>query len=122
VTDAATVNAWLKRDTGSDCDFTDFMAEPVNIVLAEGDGGALFKWLWPGVYEVHVAFEQRGREVIELSHRMLDWMRSNAGATMFVAKVPVAARHVIAFTRRMGWRSQGFAELAHGRCELFIGE
>jgi hypothetical protein len=119
--DTATVNAWLKRDSGEDADFGPFLANPMNVCLAEGDGGALFVWRGPGIYEVHVAFEHRGREVIEISRRMLAWMRAN-GAWVFWAAVPVESRHVIMFTRLMGWESQGFADLPHGRCELFVGE
>jgi hypothetical protein len=124
VTNTATVNGWLKRDTGEEANFGAFMADPLNVVLAEGNGGAMFVWRGPGIYEVHVAFEQRGRDVIELSHRMLDWMRTNMRAWVFWAAVPVTpeSRRVIMFTRLMGWQSQGFAELPHGTCELFVGE
>lgn len=121
VADTATVNAWLKRDTGKESDFGPFLENEMNVCLAEGDGGAFFVWRGPGIYEVHVAFEQRGREVIELSHRMLEYMRER-GAETFWAAVPVKSRHVVMFTRLMGWKSRGFAEFPHGRCELFIGE
>jgi hypothetical protein len=52
---------------------------------------------------------------------MLDIMRKN-GAELFWAAVPIESRHVIMFTRLMGWKSKGIADLAHGTCELFIGE
>jgi hypothetical protein len=94
----------------------------MNAFLACGEGGAMFVWRGPGIYEVHVMFEQRGREVIRLSHQMLDTMRKDCGAKLFWAAVPVESRHVIMFTRLMGWKSQGPADLSHGRCELFIGE
>ena len=93
----------------------------MNVCLIEGEGGALFVWRGPGIYEVHVFFEQRGREVLDLSRRMLAHMRSN-GARLFWAAVPVESRHVIMFTRLMGWKSQGVEQLAHGWCELFLGE
>jgi hypothetical protein len=53
---------------------------------------------------------------------MLEIMRRDYGAETFWAAVPVESRHVIMFTRLMGWKSRGFAELPQGRCELFIGE
>jgi hypothetical protein len=93
----------------------------MNVCLAEGEGCAMFVWRGPGIFEVHVGFEQRGREVIELSHRMLAYMRAR-GAKLFWAAVPVESRHVIIFTRLMGWKSQGLEDLPHGWCELFIGE
>jgi hypothetical protein len=56
--------------------------------LIEGEGGALFVWRGPGIYEVHVFFEQRGKDVLALSHRMLDWMRVNQDAKRFWAAIP----------------------------------
>jgi hypothetical protein len=94
----------------------------MNVFLACGEGGAMFVWRGPGIYEVHVMFEQRGREVLKLSRRMLKIMRRAWKAKLFWAAVPVESRHVIMFTRLMGWKSQGLAGLSHGRCELFIGE
>lgn len=122
MTDPAIARRWLERDTGKTADFSGFFSDPRNICLAEGDGGAFFLWRAPGLYEVHVAFVQRGREVLKLSHRMLDTMRREHGATKFMAAVPVTSRRVLMFTRLMGWKSQGFDELPHGRCEIFIGE
>jgi hypothetical protein len=121
VEDAEQVNEWFWRDSGKRGDFTPFLADRMNVCLIEGEGGAMFVWRGPGIYEVHVMFEQRGREVIKLSHRMLGYMRKRGGK-LFWAAVPIESRHVIMFTRLMGWKSQGLADLSHGTCELFIGE
>jgi hypothetical protein len=120
--DAKLLAGWLKRDSGETGDFTGFLANPLNACLIEGDGGAFFVWHGPGIYECHVAFEQRGREVLNLSHRMLQHMRETHGARLFWAAVPIESRHVIMFTRLLGWKSQGVEELSHGYCELFLGE
>lgn len=100
--------------------------DPMSAILLEGPGGAIFVWRGPGIFEVHVFFSQRGREVIELSHRFLAHMRETRGAKMFWAAVPwdtsAHSRKVRLFTRLMGWKSQGRANLAHGFCELFTGE
>ncbi len=119
--DAEQVNEWVRRDNGEDADFTEFLSNPLNVCLLEGEGGALFAWRGPDIYEVHVFFEQRGREVLDLSHRMLAWMRER-GATMFWAAVPVESRKVLMFTRLMGWKSKGVLEFPHGYCEVFVGE
>jgi hypothetical protein len=119
--DVEQINDWVWRDSGKRPDFTDFIADRMNVCLLSGNGGALFVWRGPGIYEVHVFFEQRGKEVIRLSREMLDWMRDH-GAKLFWAAVPVESRRVVMFTRLMGWKSQGVETLAHGRCELFIGE
>ena len=123
VADAERINEWIWRDSGKrhpalEC----LLSDPMNVVLIEGEGGAIFMWRGPGIYEVHVFFEQRGREAIRLSHRMLEWMRENRKAKLFWAAVPVESRHVIMFTRLMGWKSQGVELLSHGYCELFLGE
>ena len=116
--DKAMVERWLLRDEGKAVDFSGFFAQPNNVCLIEGDGGALFGWHSPGIYEVHVAFEQRGKDVIALSHRMLDYMRETHGALLFWSYVPVERRRVVMFTRLMGWKSRGRT----GANELFISE
>ncbi|MDB5584316.1 MAG: hypothetical protein JWR80_9492 [Bradyrhizobium sp.] len=126
VEDAERINDWVWRDSGVKPDFTQFLSDRMNVALLEGEGGALFVWRGPAIYEVHVFFEQRGKEVIRLSRAMLRHMRSEYGATLFWAAVPYdetkLSRKVRLFTRLMGWKSQGHADLSHGRCELFTGE
>ncbi len=117
--DLDAVNGWVERDAQQGVDFSEFLASDLNVCLIEGEGGALFAWRGPGIYEVHVFFEQRGRQVLSLSHRMLDYMRASFGAWLFWAAVPVDARRVIMFTRLMGWKSQGQATFPHGPCEVF---
>jgi hypothetical protein len=120
VEDADRINDWIWRDSGRRPDFTPFLTNRLNVALLCGEGGALFVWRGPGVFEVHVFFEQRGAEVIRLSRQMLEIMRGNFGAKMFWAAVPVGSRHVVMFTRLMGWKSQGTAELEQGPCEIFM--
>lgn len=122
--DVERINDWVWRDSGHRPDFTQFLSDRNNVALIEGEGGALFVWRGPGIYEVHVFFEQRGKAVLELSHRMLGWMREHMGATLFWAAVPTAreSRHVRLFTRLMGWKPVGFSDQPHGHCQLFIGE
>lgn len=122
VEDAEKINDWVWRDSGVRPNFEPFLADRQNVALIEGEGGALFVWRGPGIYEVHVFFEQRGKEVLKLSRRMLAWMRENTSANLFWAAVPVESRNVIMFTRLMGWKSKGVEQLSHGWCELFIGE
>jgi hypothetical protein len=93
VEDAQRINDWVWRDSGNRPDFTAFLSDRLNVCLIEGEGGALFVWRGPGIYEVHVFFEQRGKEVIRLSRQMLDYMREN-GARLFWAAVPtITQRH-----------------------------
>jgi len=120
--DAERISEWVWRDSGNKADFSGFLSDRNNVCLIEGEGGALFVWRGPGIFEVHVFFEQRGREVLKLSREMLDVMRAEHGGKLFWAAVPTESRHVIMFTRLMGWKSQGFGDFPQGRCELFTGE
>ncbi len=119
--DVEQINKWVQRDSGREVDFTEFLSNPMNVCLIAGEGGALFVWRGPGVYEVHVFFSQRGSEVIRLSKEMLEIMRRE-GARLFWAAVPIESRRVIMFTRLMGWKSCGVADLPHGYCEIFASE
>ena len=119
--DVADINRWVERDCGEAVDFTEFLSNPLNVCLLSGEGGAMFVWRGPGIYEAHCFFEQRGREVLDLSRRFLAIMREE-GAELFWAAVPVDSRHVIMFLRLLGWKSKGHADLPHARCELFITE
>ena len=116
--DVAQVNEWAGAD------FTEFLSNEMNVCLVTNDGGAIFAWRGPGIYEVHVFFKQRGREVLALSERMLHWMRRDYGAKLFWAAIPTdeKSRRVIMFTRLMGWKFNGKAVFPHGECEIYVSE
>lgn len=122
VADAEAVNDWIWRDSGKRPDFYPFLLEQMNVCLIEGNGGAIFVWRGPGIYEVHLFLEQRGKAAIELMRRMFETMRAKFGARLMWAAIPIESRNVIMFARLVGWKSQGVAELAHGHCELFQSE
>lgn len=119
--DLVRINAWGRRDTGQEVDFSQFLGFGLNVCLIEGEGGAIFVWRGPGIYEVHLFLEQRGKAAFELIRQMLAHMRSK-GARTFWAAIPTESRHVIMFTRLLGWKSHGEADFPHGRCEIFSGE
>ena len=112
--DIEAVNEWGQGD------YSAFLADPLNVYLISGNGGALFAWRAPDVFEVHVVLEQRGKAAFAVMHEMLDYMRTNCGARLFWTAIPPASRHVIMFARRMGWKSRGLAKFAHGICEIFV--
>jgi hypothetical protein len=121
IEDVEQINDWVWRDSGIRPDFTQFLADRHNVCLVEGEGGMIFVWRGPGIYEVHVFFEQRGKQALGVCRRMLEVMRGHGGK-LFWAAVPTASRHVIMFARLMGWKSQGFGDFPQGRCELFQSE
>jgi hypothetical protein len=124
--------SWEDAELVEDCIYRDFarrngameqfLADRMNVCLLDGSGGALFVWRGPGIYEVHVFLEQRGKDAFAVMREMFRTMRSEYGARLLWAAVPVISRHVIMFARLIGWKSQGFADLPQGRCELFLGE
>lgn len=116
--DLEDINRWVARD-GPAADFVDFLANDMNIILLAGNGGALFAWRGPRIYEVHVFFEQRGKEVLRVSHEMLRHMREEFAAQLFWSAIPTESRHVIMFTRLMGWKSEGVHPFPQGDCEVF---
>ena len=126
--DLQAICGWIERDSGqsNEAGIQAILHDPMSVILIEGEGGAMFVWRGPEIFEVHVLFEQRGRAVLDLSHRMLGHMRENHGARLFWAAVPWGtdkqSRKVRLFTRLMGWKSRGRANLASGLCELFIGD
>lgn len=120
--DVEQVNRWNVRDMGREVDFSEFLANRMNVCLVEGEGGALFAWRGPGIYEAHAFFEQRGRDVISLSRAMLALMCREHDAWLFWSAVPVESRHARMYCRLLGWKSHGFADLPQGWCEIFASE
>ena len=122
IDDLSDVNRWNERDLGCEVDFSGFLSNAMNVCLVYGEGGALFAWRGPGIYEAHAFFEQRGREVLDLSHRMLFIMRRDFGARLFWSLVPTGTRHARIYCRLLGWKSQGVFYPPEGESELFVSE
>jgi hypothetical protein len=98
------------------------LAEPLNICLTEGESGIIFAWRGPGIYEVHVFYQARGRDALRLTERFTDEMRDGYGARLFWALVPEDDKKVRMFARLAKWESHGMLETRHGTCELFVSE
>jgi hypothetical protein len=126
--DLEAICVWIERDSGS-CNEAAIRAvlhDPLSTVLIEDEGGALFVWKGPGVFEVHLALCQRGRDAIDTLSAMFAHMRRYRGARFMWAAVPWdgsrQSRKVRLFARTMGWKSEGRAMTASGFCELFSSE
>jgi hypothetical protein len=122
VEDAEKINEWVWRDSGKRADFAPFLSDRMNVCLLEGEGGALFVWRGPGIYETHCFFEQRGAEVRDISRRFLEHMRDEFGARLIWAAIPNDSRKVKIYVRWLGFKSVGHAYFPHGPCELFTLE
>jgi hypothetical protein len=116
----AFVNSLLARDFPG-TDFSELLAEPLHVVLIEGESGALFAWRGPGIYEAHIFFAVRGREAIDLMRRMAELMHDK-GATLLWTLIPEEDRRTRMFARLVGWKARGITEYRHGTAELFVSE
>lgn len=122
VADVEDVNDWVYRDNAKRTDFYQFLADDMTVCLIEGQGGALFVWRGPGIFETHLFLEQRGKAAFALLERMFARLKAKHGAKLLWAAVPIESRHVIMTARILGWQSQGVEQLSHGPCELFTLE
>ncbi|MES2295275.1 MAG: hypothetical protein V4527_18405 [Pseudomonadota bacterium] len=114
--------AELLNATMPGTDFSTFLAEPLHVALIEGKSAAVFAWRGPGIYEVHVHFEVRGRAAIDLLHRMIEAMRFAHDALLFWALIPQEDRKTRMFARLCGWKSLGMKRDSFGPKELFVSE
>lgn len=89
--------------------------EPLNFFLEEGGSLGCFVWRGPGIYEIHLAFKARGREAIDLFHRM----KARVPARFMWAAIPLESRHVRMFARLAGFASEGVMAFADGEKEIF---
>lgn len=121
IEDVADVNRWIGRDFPG-TDFAEVLSNEMNVCLAYGEGGAFFMWRGPGIYEVHCFFEQRGKDVRDISLQILERMRAEYGARLVWAAVPVESRKVRIYCRWLGFKSLGMRQFPHGECELFTLE
>jgi len=113
------VNRLLARDFPG-CDFTEVLANPLNVCLVEGENGAIFAWRGPGIYEIHLFYEARGKEALRLFDSMLGIIHSAYGARLFWALIPLPDLHVRMFARLCGFAASGTFETRHGANELFV--
>lgn len=107
----------VSRIAGIDC--TGFLSNPLNVCLLEGDGEAFFGWHEDGIYEVHCHFAKRGKDVREVSERMLARMRYEFGAKLVYAPIPDTSRHVKTYVRWLGFRPDQPIVLEGEPAELF---
>jgi hypothetical protein len=99
-------------------DCTKLLSDERNICLLAENGGALFAWHGPGVFEGHSFFRARGREALRLGARMLDAIFASH-AEMIWGLTPEENRAARWFNRQLGFRSLGMMRTPDGLCELF---
>ncbi len=94
-----------------------------NVCLFDDEGGALFAWRGPGIYEGHSFFKVRGRKAIQAGKAILALMFDNYSARMIWGATPEGNRAARWFNRQLGFRSLGPIDTPEsGLCELFVLE
>lgn len=88
-------------------DATALLADRRNVCLMTAEGGAMFAWRGPGVFEVHVFLTVKGRAAIDLICGMLAEMAKEYGMRHMWTLVPWESRNVRWFARACGMRSLG---------------
>lgn len=116
------VDAWIRRDFPEAKSIAPILADPLNVLLCEGEGGAIFVWRGPGIYEMHCFYEQRGRAVLKVIADHLRTMAEEHGASLIWAAIPVEYRKVKLAARWAGFKPVGTKTFTHGECELFTWE
>jgi hypothetical protein len=99
---------------------TDWVADPRNICLIDGDDMALFDYLAPGQYAIHLFFQSRGRAAIEQVKKATYCMFVEHGAQMLYANVPAFRKDVDLVARLAGWRYMRTQTTEHGPVRVYL--
>jgi hypothetical protein len=104
-----------------DLDVTEWLADRNNIALTAEDGSiALFEWVRPGLYDGHYFFLCRGKEAIELSHRILSELHTNYGVKAIRGFTPIKHKAALWMSRKIGFHDMGEVPTEIGPCTLFL--
>lgn len=100
---------------GQEQDFTEMAADPEFFALfnnAEGDGGMVFEWSAPGVWQMHSLFlpSCRGKRAIRDAIDIGREMFTTVGATMIWGQTPVHLTGARMFNRLVGGSHLGFGK------------
>lgn len=103
-------------------DPTALISDTRNVCLFTPEGGAMFAWRGPGIFEGHSFFRARGREAISLGRAILARLFLEHGARMVWGATPESLKAARWFNRQVGFTSLGMIDTPEGRCELFVRE
>lgn len=99
----------------------DWVADPRNVAISEGDDIVLFDFEGDGTFEIHVLLaSSRGRAAVAFIRRAITEMFRDRGAEVIFGMVPEHRRDVKMMARWCGMKSRGKRYTVHGVCELFI--
>ncbi len=97
----------------------DWVASDKNYALIDDHNNiGLMDYYKPGIYEVHIYFEDRGKEALDRLKGMRDWVFHNTDATVLVGKTPVLEKGAWLLTRLAGFTRVGTIETRF--CPMFM--
>lgn len=104
---------------GPDFDPAEWLADPANFALVDGDDLGMFEAgdEWPGPLTAHVLFASRGKQALTTARAMLDQAFA-FGATSILGETPASLSHALLFARMLGFVPYGEAERPMGRVIL----
>lgn len=97
----------------------EFLDNPRNLMLTEGDNVGLATFEYPGVYNTHWFFEVRGRKALDLGRAMLDYLFKNTDAKAVRGMIDTDLPASQWAARQIGWKSYGVMDTVTGEYELF---
>lgn len=98
----------------------DWVNDPRNIPIVEGDDITLFDFEDTGLYQIHFLYESRGRKAIDAAKQAIDRIFEFHGAKGIFGIVPNFRRDVKLLARWTGMKYAGKRSTDCGPCELFI--
>lgn len=87
-------------------------------LIDDHDNIGLMDYVKPGVYEVHIYFEDRGGEALARLKAMRDWVFTETPALQLIGKTPVLERGAWLLIRLAGFRRVGMADTRFGPMHL----
>ena len=102
------VRSWLANKEDGVLDLTNVVQDQRNILLMGEHGGQMFRWLQPGVYEVHTAVlpEGRGEWAGEMAAKAFRLMFTCSDAYEIVTRIPRGHIAALTLAKMLGMRHE----------------
>lgn len=98
----------------------DWVRDPRNIPIVEGDDVILFDFESQGIYQIHVLLESRGRHALDFIRQAFDRMFEDHGTEIIFGLVPDFRRDVKIMARWVGMKHTGKRATDCGPCEVYV--
>jgi hypothetical protein len=97
----------------------DWVQNLKNMMYVEGESVGLLTYEYPGLYTGHWFFKVRGREALNLAHRMVNELFTSTPTQCLRGLTPVKNKAARWAARQIGMKSYGILPFPNGDHELF---